>query len=83
MNSLSSVSGRSFPAKRVYGELRRLTGCLNGSKLKALASVRPEGRLEGGCVCVLGGRGGDRGSVWEKVQCRNVRKKEKDAVNLS
>lgn len=52
MNSLSfHVFPRTEPAmkaKRVYRELRRLTGCLNGSKLKALAGVRPEGQLEAG-----------------------------------
>lgn len=40
-------------AKRVDRELRRLTGFLNGSKLKALAGVRPEGQLE----AVVGGGG--------------------------
>lgn len=87
MNSLSfHVFPRTEPAmkaKRVYGELRRLTGCLNGSKLKALAGVRPEGQLEAGW-----GWGG----VWEwVVELRKDKRKcdaercerKKDAVNLS
>lgn len=53
-------------AKRVDRELRRLTGFLNGSKLKALAGVRPEGQLE----AVVGGGGGGMG-------CRNKKGQEK------
>lgn len=73
MNSLGFMSGRVFPgtkpvmkAKRVDRELRRLTGFLNGSKLKALAGVRPEGQLE----AVVGGGGGGMG-------CRNKKGQEK------
>lgn len=84
MNSLSfHVFPRTEPAmkaKRVYGELRRLTGCLNGSKLKALAGVRPEGQLEAGW--------GDWEWVVElrkdKRKCDAERcERKKDAVNLS
>lgn len=54
-------------AKRVCSELRRLTGCLNGSKLKALAGAWPEGQREAG-------RRGGRVGEWA-VEPRNDRRK--------